>query len=224
MVMRHHLLIFAVLAGAATSPCGAETPSEGLTRAVRIQGPESKPKSEAAPESTTPLTAPQDPRLTNMVDLTLEMTPASEAPLGTRLSFRVGAKKKGYVILVDVDAAGKLAQIFPNFLTLAMAQGQSAESNQIPAKTPVTIPQAGSRTYEFVASPPVGIGMVMAIFSETPLEMVDLPDVPPELAGQAGAADFLRDAANGLRIVPAEGTGEFQQPKLSFVAHFYVIR
>ncbi|WP_294541217.1 DUF4384 domain-containing protein [uncultured Rhodoblastus sp.] len=222
--MRHALLIFAVLAGAAPTACGAQAPSEGLSRAVRIQGPESKPKSEAAPEATTPQTAPQDPRLTNMVDLTMEMSPSADAPLGTRLSFRVGARKKGYVILVDVDATGRLTQIFPNFLTLAKAQGPIAESNQIPAKTLVTIPQAGSRTYEFVASAPRGIGMVMAIFSETPLEMVDLPDVPPELAGQAGAAEFLRDAANGLRIVPAEGTGEFQQPKLSFVAHFYVIR
>jgi hypothetical protein len=222
--MRHALLIFAVLLSATPIPGEAEAQSEGLTRAVRIQGPESKPKSETAPELTAPLTPPEDPRLTNMVDLTLEMSPAAEAPLGTKLSFRVGAKKKGYVILVDVDASGRLTQIFPNFLTLAMAQGRNAESNQIPAKTLVTIPQAGSKTYEFVASPPTGIGMVMAIFSETPLEMVDLPDVPPELAGQAGAADFLRDAANGLRIVPAEGTGEFQQPKLSFVAHFYVIR
>jgi hypothetical protein len=220
--MRHPLLPFVVLLGAALAPNAVDAQSEGLTRAVRIIGPDSKP--EAAPETTAPLTPPEDARLTNPVDLTLEMSPASVARLGTKLSFRVGAKKKGYVILVDVDATGKLVQIFPNFLSLAMAQGKSAETNQIPAKTMVTIPQAGSKTYEFVASPPTGIGMVMAIFSEMPLEMVDLPDVPPELVGQAGAAEYVREAANGLRIVPAEGSGEFQEPKLSFVAHFYVIR
>jgi hypothetical protein len=222
--MRHALMILVVLSGAALSPFGVEAQSEGLTRAVRIQGPESKPNAEAAPESTAPRTPPADPRLTNLVDLTLDMSPVYEAPLGTNLSFRVKAAKKGYVILVDVDATGKLAQIFPNFLTLAKVQGQNTENNQIPAKTLVTIPRPGSKTYEFVASPPTGIGMVMAIFSETPLEMVDLPDVPAELAGQTGAAEFVRDAANGLRIVPAEGNGEFQQPKLSFIAHFYAIR
>jgi hypothetical protein len=222
--MRHPLLPFVVLLGAVLAPVAVVAQSEGLTRGVHLLGPDSKPKPGAAPETTAPLTPPEDPRLTNPAELTLEMSPVSEARLGTRLSFRVGARKKGYVILVDVDATGKLTQIFPNFLTLAMAQGPKVESNQIPAKTPVTIPQAGSKTYEFVASPPSGIGMVMAIFSETPLEMVDLPDVPPELVGQIGAAEFVRDAANGLRIVPAEGTGDFQEPKLSFVGHFYVIR
>ncbi len=222
--MRQTLLVLALVVGAASANAAESAPVEGLTRAVRVLGPETNPKSDSAPESAAPRIPPEDPRLTNDVDLTLDMSPVSEASLGAKLSFRVRAGKKGYVILVDVDSSGKVSQIFPNFLSLALAESRSVETNQIPAKTVVTIPQAGSKTYEFVASPPVGIGMVMAIFSETPLEMVDLPDVPAELAGQKSAAEFLRDAANGLRIVPADGSGEFQQPKLSFVAHFYAVR
>jgi hypothetical protein len=198
--------------------------AEGLTRAVRIIGPDAKPQPEGAPATTAPAQLPNSPQLTNNADLKLEILPGVDALVGTKMSFRVGAKKKGYLILVDVDAAGKLTQIFPNFQSLALADGHSLEGNQLPAGKQVTIPQVGSKTYEFVAAPPRGVGMTMAIFSETPLEMVDLPDVPSELAGKAEAAQFVRDAANGLRVVAADSSGGGQEPKFSFDARFYAIR
>lgn len=197
--------------------------AEELTRAVRVIGPDGGASSGEA-KRKPPTKAPDAPRLTNSVDLNLEILPGAEAPVGTKMSFRVSAKKKGYVILVDVDADGKLTQIFPNFLTLAMADGRSVETNQIPPGKPVVIPQAGSKIYEFVASPPAGVGMTLAIFSETPLEMVDLPDVPPELAGKPEEAQFVRDAANSLKLAPVDASAGFQEPKFSYAAQFYVVR
>jgi hypothetical protein len=225
--MRFGSYSLALLLVAAPAASNGVAQDAGLTRSVRVIGPELKPEAQPqaapAPPSAAPVRLPASPRLTNDVDLTLEILPA-EAALGTKMSFRVSARKKGYLILVDVDAQGKLTQIFPNVLTLARAEGQSPETNEIVAGKPVILPKPGSEIYEFVAAEPVGIGMTMAIFSETPLEIVDLPDVPADLAGKAEAARFIRDAASGLRVVAADATSGFQEPKLSFDARFYLIR
>ena len=222
--MRFVTLSCVVLLTVTLAPSVGLVKAEGLTRAVRIIGPDAKPQSGGAPVTTAPAQLPNSPHLTNNADLKLEILPGVDALVGTKMSFRVGAKKKGYLILVDVDADGKLTQIFPNFQSLALAGGHDLEGNQLSAGKQVTIPQEGSRTYEFVAAPPRGVGMTMAIFSETPLEIVDLPDVPADLAGKAEAARFIRDAASGLRVVAADATSGFQEPKLSFDARFYLIR
>lgn len=190
--------------------------------AVRIGGPQTPPPETNAP--APPAEPPTAPTLKNEVGLAFEMFPGKVTPLGSKLSFRVSAQKKGYVILVDVDSSGRVTQIFPNFLSLATSPQSSAKPNQIAARTQVTIPPANSKEYEFAASPPVGVGMVMAIFSEAPLEVVDLPDVPAALVGQAGAASFVSDAASALRIIPTAAGEEFREPKLSFEARFYVIQ
>jgi hypothetical protein len=65
--------------------------------------------------------------------------------------------------------------------------------------------------------------MMLAIFSETPVEMVDLPDVPADLVGKPAAAEYLRQAADGLKIVAADSGGGFESPKFSYAAQFYVV-
>ena len=193
---------------------------EGLTRAVKVIGP-TPPGAVSAPP---PVALPVGPKLKNTVGLTLDVLPGSSVPVGSPMSFRVAGRKDGYVILVDIDASGKLTQIFPNVISLALGDGSAKEENHVAPNKSFAIPPAGSKIYEFVAAPPLGVGMVVAIFSETPLQMIDLPDVPSALAGQADAATFLGDAANNLRIVPADGSGGFLEPKLSFEARFYQIR
>jgi Domain of unknown function (DUF4384) len=209
--------------GLALAPSVAAEQSDGLTRAVRVIAPEPRGPDGGQPEGPVP-TPPEQPRLANKVGLTLDILPGAAASIGTRMSFRVGARKKGYVILVDVAADGKLTQIFPNVLSLAKTDGRSPETNEIPAGRQINIPAEGSKIYEFVAAPPKGVGLAMAIFSETPLELVDLPDVPADLAGKSGEAEFVRDAANGLKILATDQTGGFQDPSFSFEARYYVFR
>ncbi|MDI9849771.1 DUF4384 domain-containing protein [Rhodoblastus sp. 17X3] len=221
MSKRSSLLV--LLFGLAPALSVAGEQSEGLTRAVRVIAPEPKGLDDGTPEGPVP-TPPEQPRLANRAGLTFEILPGAPASIGTRMSFRVGARRKGYVILVDVAADGKLTQIFPNVLSLAKTDGRSPETNEIPAGQQIRIPAEGSKTYEFVASPPRGVGLAMAIFSEAPLELVDLPDVPADLAGKAGEAEFVRDAANGLKILATDQTGGFQDPSFSFEARYYVIR
>ncbi|MCI4678287.1 DUF4384 domain-containing protein [Rhodoblastus acidophilus] len=166
---------------------------------------------------------PASPPLKNKVGLAFDFAPAAQLSIGSKISFRIRANKTGYVVIVDVDAHGKTSQIYPNALSAAEGE-KSAEANRIQAGVPIVIPAADSKTYEFIASPPVGVGMTMAIFSETPLQVVDLPDVPANLIGRPDEATFLGQAAQSLRFIPTGASDEFTAPDLSFAAQFYVVR
>ena len=166
---------------------------------------------------------PSDPELKNDARLTLDILPSAEVELGTKLSFVVASKRSGYVVLVDVDPTGRVTQFLPNFLSLGADGLKEGPENRIAPNAPTTFPQPGAKTYEFVASPPVGVGLVVAIFSETSLDIVDLPNVPAGLVGQAEAAAFLGDAASSLMIMSPDGS-EFHKPSFSFSARFYRVR
>ena len=58
-------------------------------------------------------------KLANPAEVAVEILPGPNIVLGSKVSFRVTAKKAGYLILIDVDAAGKLSQIYPNSMSLA---------------------------------------------------------------------------------------------------------
>jgi hypothetical protein len=163
--------------------------------------------------------------LPNSAGLSIEMLPDTTAPVGSRVSFRIASKKAGYLILVDVDANGKLTQIYPNPASLIEGIGKPT-SNFLRPNRPVQIPSpippyAG---FEFIVSPPVGSAMVVAILSDRPVQMVDLPDIPSSLVGRGEAADFVSKIAKELRIPAARVENSLQQPTWSLSAKFYEIK
>ncbi|WP_051079642.1 DUF4384 domain-containing protein [Methylosinus sp. LW4] len=196
---------------------------QDMTRSVRIID---DPPAEAPPSPQTQAPAiPKEPAKAAGAGVRIEVLPQEEFALGAPMSFRVTAEKPGYVILVDVDAQGKLAQIFPNMVTLADPAGVDEKANFLKAGQSMTLPDAsGKSAYRFVASPPTGVGMVVAILSDAPLQIVDLPDVPAAIAGQAKAADFVKDSTQMLQILPAEGERPIRAPKWSFATKFYGIK
>ncbi|MBG0809492.1 DUF4384 domain-containing protein [Methylosinus sp. H3A] len=192
------------------------------TRSVRILD---EPPAEAPAAPTQAPAIPKEPGKGAGSGVRIEVLPQEEFALGAPMSFRVTAEKSGYVILVDVDAQGKLAQIFPNMVTLADPAGVDEKANFLKAGQSMTLPEAGGKAaYRFVASPPAGVGMVVAILSDTPLQIVDLPDVPAALAGQTKAVDFVKDSTRMLQILPAEGERPTRAPKWSFATKFYGIK
>lgn len=50
---------------------------------------------------------------TNAASISLEILPSQTVSVGGKVSFGVTARKRGYLILVDVDAEGRMSQIFP---------------------------------------------------------------------------------------------------------------
>jgi hypothetical protein len=181
------------------------------------------------PTDTVPQPPPDDlAALTNSVkvanpaEVSVDILPGAQITMGARVSFRISAKKQGYLILVDVDAAGKLTQIFPN--PLSLLRGGNKTANLIRPGRPLQIPNPAEvlAGFEFIASPPAGTAMVVAILSDRPLQLIDLPDLPPTMTGQAAAADFLTKFASELRI--PDDNGRLLETRWSFDVKFYAIR
>jgi hypothetical protein len=164
-------------------------------------------------------------KLANSAEVAVELVPGQDVAPGSRVSFRVTTKKPGYLILVDVDPSGKLTQIYPNRMSL-MASGGRQNSNHVRPGKPVAIPNTTDpyAGFEFIVSPPSGTGLVVAFLSDVPVQMIDLPDIPSSVMGQASALTYLAQVASELRIPQGDGVGRLQEARWSFDAKFYSIR
>jgi hypothetical protein len=161
-------------------------------------------------------------KVANPLGVVLDILPGADIAVGSQVSFRISTKKEGYLILVDVDASGKLTQIYPNPASRGALRQNSnyvrpGRAVQIPNPTDVF---AG---FEFRAAEPVGTAMVVAILSDRPVQTIDLPDIPPSMTGRTDALAFLTKFASDLRI-PGEGGSRMQLARWSFDAKFYAIR
>jgi hypothetical protein len=227
MTDRLRLLLLCALIAA---PADGSGQTEGPSRSVRIidEAPSAAPATPQPAPAPPPNFPPAKPRAGKSErGVRLEVLPEKDFLAGQPMSFRVTVEKAGYLVLVDVDAQGRLAQIFPNMVTLADPAGTDEKANYVKAGQSLELPgDQASSLYRFVASPPVGIGMVVAILSDAPIQVIDLPDVPSELAGQARAADYVRDAMRSLQILPAgaETASARRQPKWAFATVFYGIK
>lgn len=208
----------------------ASAEDQGDDRGVRIiDQPTEIPDEPTTPAAAPPVGAGLDVRkisikTENTAGVNLDIVPGQELQLGSRVAVRVATKKAGYLILVDIDAAGKLTQIFPN--RYAMLQQTTPETlNLVKAGHAITIPDARNAFsgFEFVASEPKGVAMLVAILSDRPVQMVDLPDLPPPLEAQA-TFDKLYEVARNLRIPSQDDSGTLQDPKWSFDAKLYIIK
>jgi hypothetical protein len=180
----------------------------------------------APPAETVPLgELPKGVKVDNSAELALEILPGPEIPLGTKVTFRISTKKPGYLLLVDIDAAGKLTQIYPNTMSLMSAGHARENSNRIRPGSPVVIPNPNDvfAGFEFVASPPQGTALICALLSDRPVQMIDLEDVPTNLVGHAAALAYLSNMVHELRI-PTEVEGRLQEARWSLNAKFYAIR
>jgi hypothetical protein len=151
--------------------------------------------------------------------------PGTDITVGTQMSVNITTEKQGYLVVVDVDSEGHLTQIYPNTHSLATKDGAAPNANLLQKGKQRVIPDPSERTtFQFVAAPPVGVGMLVAILSDTPVQMIDLPDVPALMAGQKPALDYVRETTRQLRILPGSDRERIRDPKWSFATQFYVIK
>jgi hypothetical protein len=185
---------------------------------------------EGAPEPVPGTSQPTTPtvmlKTKNPAGVAVEVLPGTDVQVGTKIAFRVATRQSGYLLLVDIDATGKLTQIYPNMLSLTRATGKAVSANLIKPGRPITIPDASDplARFEYVAEPPLGVGTVVAILSDRSVQMIDLPDLPDTITGQQSALDYLYTAAQGLKIAPADKPGQFIDGVWSFDAKSYQIR
>jgi hypothetical protein len=121
---------------------------QGATRNVTVVSPPAEDRIEAE----------------NAAGVAIDILPADQFPIGSKVVFKVTAKKPGYLILVDVDAAGKVTQRYPNLYSMALPAGASENANLLePGKT-VAIPNPANpfAHFEYIAEAPAGPGMTNA--------------------------------------------------------------
>jgi hypothetical protein len=162
------------------------------------------------------------PDLPNAANLSLQMSPDS-AEIGTKVSFRVTAKKPGYLLLVDIDAFGRMTQIFPN--PEMIVQSQEAATNYIKPGEEMLIPNSAARKlgFEYVMAPPHGTASMVAILSDRRVQILDLPDNAQKPRTEAETVSYLAGWTNALRV-PEPGTGKLQPSNWSFAIKQYSIR
>jgi len=162
-------------------------------------------------------------KVENPAGVSVDLIPALEVFAGSKIGFRIATKKSGYLILLGVDANGTLTQIFPN--PTAAARGARDMPNLVKSGRPLTIPQPGTpyAGFGFVADRSSGIAMVVALLSDRPVQVVDLPDAPPPAFAPGDTLKYIRDQARTLKVPHAQG-GQLQQPNWSIDGKFYLIK
>ena len=164
--------------------------------------------------------APAD--LPNAANLSMQMSPDS-AEIGTKVSFRVTTKRPGYLLLVDIDAFGRMIQIFPN--PEMIVQSQEAATNFIKPGEEMLIPNASAKKlgFEYVMAPPHGTASMVAILSDRRVQILDLPDNAQKQRTEAETISYLAGWTRGLRV-PDPGTGKLQPSNWSFAIKQYSIK
>lgn len=176
-------------------------------------------------EAKTPVAAVENTLKTdNEAGVAVDVLPGTSVSIGDKVAMRVSTKKAGYLILVDIDASGKLTQLYPNKRSMGLKPNAKGGDNRLDPARPVVVPDARNPYigFEYQVEGPAGVGMVVAILSDKPIEVLDLPDVPTPLVGQRAAFNYVYDLARSLRIVGDDEIGA--QGKWSFDSKFYRIR
>jgi hypothetical protein len=209
-----------------------EEPSISATPALSQPAEAGNPNAVADPTvAAAPPTAPstlaarvdlRTVKVANSAEVSVEMMPGQTVSVGSLVSFRVTSKKAGYLVLVDVDATGHLTQIYP--YTASLVRATRPNGNYIKPGGTLTIPLASDpyAGIQYVVSPPNGHAMIVAILSAQPVQILDLPDVPPDVKDQSDMLAFLSKWTNELRI--PDDASQLRETSWSLNAKSYTIQ
>ena len=203
----------------------AGVPAAAAERSVTIiEGIEEPlPKPMPPPADAVPLVPL---KTENPAGMALNILPNGILPVGTKIAFSVSTQRVGYLILVDINAAGRWTQIYPNMLSLSRAAGDVATANMIRPGPPATIPNSRNPLARFVftADPPLGNGAIMAILSDRPVQIIDLPEAPSTPLNLQTAIDSLSQSIAALKIATTTTGEAFSSGVWSFAAAPYAIK
>jgi hypothetical protein len=129
----------------------------------------------------------------NTLRVGLEVLRSKRVRLGDTVRFRVRSPRAGYLIVLDINAANQLMQIFPNQFSDQAGKGYRIEANR-----PITIPDV-FYGFQFKAQEPTGKGTLLAIVSEDDVPLRDLLDRHKNLAAVDQPADYVLALAQRLR-------------------------
>ncbi|MCW6506733.1 DUF4384 domain-containing protein [Lichenifustis flavocetrariae] len=202
----------------------AGQPLQAADRSVTIlEGVEEPPPDAAPPPAgAAPLTAL---KTENPAGVVLNILPNGNLHLGAQIALTVSTQRPGFIVIVDINAEGRWTQIYPNMLSLSRTAGDVATANLIRPGSPVTIPNLTSPLARFVfkADPPRGNGAIVAILSDRPVQIIDLPETPASPTNLQAAVDALAQSVIGLKIASSKDARSFSPGVWSFAAAPYTI-
>lgn len=158
-------------------------------------------------------------KVDNPAGVSLGLVPAPDVPAGSHITVRAAVRKAGYLVLLAVDPAGRLTQIFPD--PQRPIHGLHDADNLLRPGRPITVPRAGAPP--FTADRATGIAAVIGLLSDQPVEVVDLPGTSPPGFAPQEMLSYVRDQALTLRVQSPRG-GAFAQPAWSIEAKFFLIK
>ena len=138
----------------------------------------------------------------NAADVRLEMLPSRRVRLDQELIYRVHSGRSGHLLLVDVNAAGEVTQLFPYALP-----GRPTPDARIEAGGTVEIGRPGSRIRLWAAEP-TGPGTLFAVVTEDPVSLDGLVSADRGFESVADAPRWLRAIGERLRepLMSKDGT------------------
>ena len=141
----------------------------------------------------------------------VRIEPGTRLAIGSPLDIVVESDRNGHLVLLDINAAGEMTQIFPNELSLG-----SGVSGTVRAGEPLRLP--GERAgFRFKATPPAGAGILLAIVSEASPQLRELVSRHKDLAVVARPSAYLVEIDEALRAGGSDG-GETIAATLAYEA------
>jgi hypothetical protein len=191
---------------------------------VIIEGaPEPVPSKPLPPDFPLPM---GELKTDNAAGLTVDILPNADLRVGTELAFRISTRKPGHLVLVDINAQGRISQIYPNVASLSRYQGTAIATNFIKPGSLVRVPDIKNplASFTFKAEPPRGNGVIIAVLSESPVQIIDLPESSADITEPQAQVDYLGNAIRSLKIARADEPGQFEPGVWSFAAKRYSIK
>lgn len=130
----------------------------------------------------------------------LDIQPGPRLTVGEVLNIVVESDRSGYLTLLDIDAAGRLVQIFPNDPSLLGGVPASLTAGQA-----VTLP--GPRAgFEFQTTPPAGRGLLVAVVSDGNDRLAALTSRHKDLSVAPSPEAYLVEIREALSTASASGS------------------
>lgn len=130
---------------------------------------------------------------TDTAKLQLKLHPGTRLALDTKLEVTVTSQRGGNLVVLDMDAAGNLTQIFPNELS----QRAGVKSRIEPQQT-ISLPGVNAG-FEFRAVPPAGKSLLLAIVHETNKQLGAVTARHKDLTPVATSEAYVLELEQALR-------------------------
>ncbi len=123
----------------------------------------------------------------------LSMRGGPRIELGQDMEFTVESDRDGTLVLLDIDAAGALTQIFPNEFS-----STGGASGRIRAGSALSLPGPDDYWFRYRAGPPAGSGLLIAVLSDGNARLQDVISGYKDLTVVARPDAYIADLGDAL--------------------------